>query len=69
VSCGTAGLSAMKFPSPVRSLVIAGDNNEAGRKAAAKARIVHTDRGLSVQEVYPDAPFKDWNDQLLGVRF
>jgi DNA primase len=68
VSCGTAGLSKMKFPAAVRSLIIAGDNNEAGRAAAAKARIVHTASGLSVQEVYPDAPFKDWNDQHLGVR-
>jgi len=69
VSCGTAGLSSVKFPPTVRSLQIAGDNNPAGRQAAAKARLVHMDRGLSVQEVYPDAPFKDWNDQLMGVRF
>lgn len=68
VSCGTAGLSKYNFPSDVRSLIIAGDNNEAGRKAAAKARIIHTARGLTVQEVYPDPSFRDWNDQLMGVR-
>lgn len=68
VSCGTAGLSRMNFPLAVQSLIIAGDNNNAGRAAAAKARIIHGGRGLTVQEVYPDMPFKDWNDQLMGVR-
>lgn len=68
VSCGTAVMPRMKFPRDVRSLIIAGDNNAAGRKAVVAARIVHSSNGLMVEEVYPDAPFKDWNDQLMGVR-
>lgn len=68
VSCGTAAMQRMKFPPAVRSLILAGDNNAAGRKAVIAARIVHSARGLSVDEVYPDPPFKDWNDQLRGVR-
>ena len=58
----------MKFPREVRSLILAGDNNEAGRKAVVAARITHSSNGLLVEEVYPDPPFKDWNDQLMGVR-
>ncbi len=68
VACGTALMPRMKFPRMVRSLILAGDNNEAGRAAVAKARIIHASSGLSVEEVYPDAPFKDWNDQHMGVR-
>lgn len=68
VACGTAMMPRMKFPRSVRSLILAGDNNQAGRAAVAKARIVHAASGLSVEEVYPDAPFKDWNDQHMGVR-
>lgn len=68
VSCGTAALSKMQFPPEVTSLILAGDNNEAGREAVATAHQTYASRGLSVQEVYPDAPFKDWNDQLRGVR-
>jgi DNA primase len=68
VSCGTAALPKMQFPPEVQSVILAGDNNEAGREAAATAHQVYLARGLSVQEVYPDAPFKDWNDQLRGVR-
>lgn len=68
VSCGTAVMPRMKFPRQVRSLILAGDNNEAGRKAVVAARMVHSSAGLAVEEIYPDAPFKDWNDQLRGVR-
>jgi DNA primase (bacterial type) len=68
VSCGTAVMPRMKFPREVRSLILAGDNNEAGRKAVVAARITHSSNGLLVEEVYPDPPFKDWNDQLMGVR-
>lgn len=68
VSCGTAALSKMQFPPEVRSLILAGDNNEAGREAVATAHQLYAGIGLSVQEVFPDAPFKDWNDQLRGVR-
>ncbi|WP_162928339.1 CHC2 zinc finger domain-containing protein [Sphingopyxis terrae] len=68
VSCGTAVMPRMIFPRAVQSLILAGDNNIAGRKAVVAARIVHSSQGLKVEEVFPDPPFKDWNDQLMGVR-
>ena len=67
VSCGTAGLGKIKFPDTVKSIVLAGDNNPSGRKAAAEAHTIYAARGLAVQEMFPDDPFKDWNDCLLGV--
>lgn len=67
VSCGTAALSKINFPSAVRTVVLAGDNNAAGRAAVAQAHTVYAEQGRAVEEVFPDAPFKDWNDQLRGV--
>lgn len=67
VSCGTSALSKIRFPEVVRTVLLAGDNNEAGRTAVGQARAVYSEQGLSVHEVFPDAPFKDWNDQLRGV--
>lgn len=68
VSCGTAAMAKMKFPQKVRSLILAGDNNDSGKLAVAQARHANQERGLAVQEVYPDAAFRDWNDQLRGIR-
>lgn len=68
VTCGTEGLSRVKFPPEVRTVILAGDNNAAGRAAVAKAHTVYAEQGLAVQEVFPDASFKDWNDELRGIR-
>lgn len=67
VSCGTAGLGKIKFPEVVRSVVLAGDNNRSGREAVAQAHTIYASRGIAVQEMFPDDPFKDWNDCLMGV--
>ena len=67
VSCGTAALSKIRFPDIVRTVFLAGDNNAAGRLAVAQAREIYSGQGLTIHEVFPDAPFKDWNDQLRGV--
>ncbi len=68
VSCGTAGLSRVDLPSEVRSITLAGDNNQAGRNAVATAHAVFDAAGRHVVEVFPDAEFGDWNDQLRGLR-
>ncbi|WP_428331952.1 CHC2 zinc finger domain-containing protein [Novosphingobium sp.] len=68
VTCGTEGLSRLKFPNIVKTVILAGDNGEAGRAAVARAHTVYSEQGLAVQEVFPDPQFKDWNDQLRGVR-
>ena len=68
VTCGTAGMSRLQFPSEVHSVVLAGDNGEAGRKAVEEAHAVYLKQGLSVREIFPDPEFKDWNDEIQGAR-
>lgn len=67
-ACGTGNLHQVEMPPIVRSVVLAGDNNTAGRAAVARAAEAYAQRGLAVHAVYPDPSFKDWNDQLRGVK-
>ncbi|WP_343054441.1 CHC2 zinc finger domain-containing protein [Sphingobium jiangsuense] len=68
VSCGTAMLSQVGLPSHIESITLAGDNGAAGRKAVDDATAAYLKLGLSVNSIFPDDGFKDWNDQLRGVR-
>ena len=68
VACGTALLPRLQFSRLVRSVVLAGDNNEAGRVAVDAAGVAFVERGLTVRRMFPDPVFKDWNDELRGVR-
>jgi len=67
VPCGTALLSRVVLPSHVRSITLAGDNNEAGRVAVSQAGDAYLSQGVVVNDAFPDARFKDWNDQLRGI--
>jgi DNA primase len=68
VSCGTAMLPQVQLPSSVERLTLAGDNGAAGHKAVEKARARFLSEGLAVNDTFPDAAFKDWNDQLRRIR-
>lgn len=68
VSCGTAMLSQVGIPSHIDSITLAGDNGTAGRKAVDDATAAYMKLGMSVNAIFPDEGFKDWNDQLRGVR-
>jgi DNA primase len=68
VACGTAMMSRIDLPSQVRTVTLAGDNNAAGRAAVAEAQAAYLERAVEVRAMYPDAGFKDWNDQLRGIR-
>lgn len=68
VVAGASFLPAMQFPPGVRSIVIGADNDNAGRNAADKAAQVFVLRGLAVRIVRPLDGFKDFNDELRGVR-
>jgi|TARA_R110000824_G_scaffold114246_1_gene264653 putative DNA primase/helicase len=61
---GTSGLKTLNLPDNLEKVTIAGDNDEAGRKAAeyAKKRWKNISPGLRVHIVYPDKG--DWNDAL-----
>lgn len=68
VSCGTEMMHQVALPPQVRTITLAGDNGEAGRKAVDRARVVFAKQGLTVEQAFPSHEFKDWNDQLRGVR-
>lgn len=67
VPFGTSMMPQVKFPPVVRRVIVAGQNNTAGRIAANKAAVALADLGLNVSFAWPDARFDDWNDQLRGV--
>lgn len=68
VSCGTALMSRVIFPGEVSSVILAGDNGTAGRQAVADASDAYFAAGMSVREYFPDPAFKDFNDELRGIR-
>lgn len=67
VPFGTSMMPAVDYPASVRRVIIAGQNNTAGRIAANKAAIALSERGLEVSFAWPDRRYDDWNDQLRGA--
>lgn len=68
VALGTAMMPAIEYPSEVRSIVLAGDNNAAGRAAVEAAALTLSDTGYGVRTMFPAAGFADFNDMLRGIR-
>lgn len=68
VPFGTGCMPAVEFPSIVKRVIVAGQNNTAGRVAVEKTVLSLLDRGLAVGRAWPSPSFDDWNDQLRGAR-
>jgi DNA primase len=68
VACGASSLHSMVIPAQVRSLVIAADNDPAGEMAAYRAADAMAVLGRRVGIIRPASGFKDFNDELCGVR-
>ena len=68
IAAGASFLPAMQFPPEVQSVLIAADNDPAGRDAADKAARGFAARGLAVRILRPLAGCKDFNDELRAVR-
>jgi DNA primase len=72
ISCGEAMLRSIEFPPAVRSIVVAGQNDDAGRRAVVGtdkhpgAIQVYREGGRTARAIFPDKRFKDWNDELRG---
>jgi len=64
---GTANMEVLEFPATVKRVVIAGQNDGPGRAAVERAALALTERGYLIRIMWPDARFKDWNDQLRGI--
>jgi hypothetical protein len=63
-AAGSSMLDGMVLPEGVRSVVIAGDADEAGRIAAERAAASFHKGGREVRLIYPAAGFKDFNEEL-----
>jgi DNA primase len=68
VTLGTSMMPAVEYPPEVRSIVLAGDNNAAGRAAVDKAALALIDANYAVRTMFPAPGFADFNDMLRGVR-
>ena len=66
VPFGTSMMPSVQLPPIVRKVIIAGQNNTAGRIATNKAAIAIAGRGLESAFAWPGDQFDDWNDQLRG---
>lgn len=68
VAGGAGFMRQMILPQTIRSLIIAADNDAAGELAAQRAADTHNINGRDVRIMRPDPAFKDFNDQLQGIR-
>lgn len=67
VAAGASFLSGMLFPAQVCAVIVAADNDPAGREAADKAARAFALRGLEARIIRPLDGYKDFNDELRGA--
>lgn len=65
---GTSNMPVLSLPPSIKRVVIAGQNDKAGRAAVHEAAQALSLRGVEIRTMWPHSSFKDWNDQLRGVR-
>jgi hypothetical protein len=58
----TRNMRAWMAPEGVRSVLIAGDNGEDGRRSAGALAARLQGQGVETQLAFPEAPHGDWND-------
>jgi DNA primase len=68
VALGTDMMPAIELPLPIAKIVLAGDNDAAGQAAIRKAALAIEAKGYGVGTMFPRRGFKDFNDQLRGIR-
>lgn len=68
VPFGTSMMPTVTLPAVVRKVIIAGQNNTAGRVAVSKAAIALAEQQLEVEYVWPAPTYDDWNDWLKATR-
>jgi DNA primase len=67
VSLGSGNIPFMELPPGVKRVLVAGDNNPAGRKAAQDACKAFLAQGRQAAPIFPAPEFEDFNDQLRGI--
>ncbi|EQB33533.1 hypothetical protein M529_03760 [Sphingobium ummariense RL-3] len=67
ITLGTGMMPYVELPPEVEHVTLAGDNNEPGRAAVAKAKEEYERQGRTVDTDFPPPAFEDWNDELRGI--
>lgn len=67
VALGSGNIPYMELPPEVRRVIVAGDNNPGGRKAAQDACTAFRSQGRQATAIFPDAAYEDFNDELRGI--
>lgn len=68
VAGGTTFLPLLSIPESIRLLTVAADNDLAGKRAARCAAETFAVSGREVRVMRPKPEFKDFNDQLRGIK-
>jgi DNA primase len=68
VAAGASMMPSMQFPITVTGVIIASDNDVAGMIATKKAANAFLGRGLPVRLFRPFDGYKDFNDELRGIK-
>jgi DNA primase len=63
---GASRIPKVELPPACSTVVIAPDNDPAGQKAIANARLTFMNQGKEVVDLIPSTPFRDWNEQHLA---
>jgi len=64
VALGSRNMAAMTLPPCVKRVLVAGDDNKAGREAAQEACEAFRAQGRQAAAIYPGEAYEDFNDQL-----
>lgn len=68
VACGTSLMPRISLPVTIDAVIVAGDNNAPGRAAVTETEEALGAKGIDTRAIFPEEGFKDWNDQLRGIR-
>ncbi len=68
VTLGTGLMPHIDYPPRIVTIIIAGQNDAPGRAAVEKAEEELIERGYATRTMWPAEGYKDWNDQLRGMR-
>ena len=68
VMIGTSNFMNVELPSHIRKITLALDNDEAGHRVFEKAKERFSSMNLGISRITPDADYKDFNDQLRGIK-
>lgn len=68
VALGTANMPAIRYPAEVAKIVICAQNDGPAETATVAAAAALIEQGYMVEVRRPSSQFKDWNDQIRGIR-